>query len=78
LTAHSARTEGISREDGVETETDRDRKGGRPNGGVDPASEGQLSEGEDTAAFPLEDVVPLQPPPRSSSGNFSAPPPYTP
>lgn len=78
MTAPSARTEGISREGGVETETDRDRKARRPNGGIHPAPQGQPSEDEGTAAFPLEDSAPPQPPPRPPSDNLSAPPPYTP
>ena len=42
-------------------------------GGTDSVPEGQPSEGEDTAAFPLEN-----PPPGSPSDNLSAPPPYAP
>ena len=42
-------------------------------GGTDSVPEGQPSEGEDTAAFPLEN-----PPPGSPSDNLSVPPPYAP
>ena len=42
-------------------------------GGTDSVPEGQPSEGEETAAFPLEN-----PPPGSPSDNLSVPPPYAP
>lgn len=62
----------------VETETDRAGKGGRPNGGTEPAPEGRPNTGEGASAFHLEGAAPSQPPPDSPSGHLSAPPPYVP
>ena len=45
----------------------------KSEGGTDSVPEGQPNEGEDSAAFPLED-----PPPGSPSDTLSAPPPYAP
>jgi len=81
LTVPSARTDEISQfvgGGGVETETNRVRKGRRPNRGMVPAHEGRRSAGEGTSTFLLEGGAPSQPPPDSLSGRLSDPPPYVP
>ena len=65
-------------EGGVETETNRVRKGRRLNRGTVPAHEGRRSAREGTSPVPLEGGVPSQPPPGSLSDHLSDPPPYVP